>query len=156
MKNEFTSESVTCGHPDKVCDQIADRILDSLLEQDGNSRVACEVTCARDFIHIFGEVTSSAHIDYDAIARRVISEIGYTRSGQGFDADTCRIRVDLHEQSPDIARGIDRRMSSERMNSGAGDQGIWAPTARKLMESNPKQKIGEKGKLRDSVRISSL
>ena len=147
MKNEFTSESVTCGHPDKVCDQIADRILDSLLEQEGNSRVACEVTCARDFIHIFGEVTSSAHIDYDAIARRVISEIGYTRSGQGFDADTCRIRVDLHEQSPDIARGIDRRMSSERMNSGAGDQGIWAPTARKLMESNPKQKIGEKGKL---------
>ena len=86
--------------------------------EDGNSRVACEVTCVRDFIHIFGEVTSSAQIDYDAIARRVISEIGYTRSGQGFDADTCRIRVDLHEQSPDIARGIDRRLSLERMNSG--------------------------------------
>jgi len=124
VKNYFTSESITSGHPDKVCDQIADRILDNLLEQDGSSRVACEVTCATDSVHIFGEVTSSAQVDYDAVARRVIEEIGYTTPGHGFDAENCRIKVDLHEQSPDIARGIDRRTPSEVMNVGAGDQGI--------------------------------
>lgn len=100
-QNLFTSESVTCGHPDKVCDQIADRVLDSLLEQDPASRVACEVTCVTDAVHIFGEVTTQAQVDYDAVARQVIREIGYTNPGVGFDADTCGIRVDLHEQSPD-------------------------------------------------------
>ncbi len=124
VKNEFTSESVTSGHPDKVCDQIADRILDCLLEQDPRSRAACEVTCATNSVHIFGEVTSSAEVDYDAAARQVIEEIGYTTPGHGFDAETCKIQVDLHEQSPDIARGIDRRTQSEMINSGAGDQGI--------------------------------
>ena len=124
QRNSFTSESVTCGHPDKVCDQIADKILDSLLEQDPHSRVACEVTCATDSVHIFGEVTTSAEIDYDSAARRVIREIGYTTPGQGFDAETCKIQVDLHKQSPDIARGIDRRNLAERLNSGAGDQGL--------------------------------
>lgn len=124
VKNYFTSESVTSGHPDKVCDQIADRILDGLLEQDPYSRVACEVTCATDSIHIFGEVTTTAKLDYAAAARRVIEEIGYTAPGVGFDSETCRIQVDLHEQSPDIARGIDRRTEAEIMNSGAGDQGM--------------------------------
>ena len=123
-KNIFTSESVTCGHPDKVCDQIADRILDGLLEQDPRSRVACEVTCASNSVHIFGEVTTTAELDYAAAARRVIREIGYTTPGQGFDAETCEILIDLHEQSPDIARGIDRRTQSEVMNSGAGVQGM--------------------------------
>ena len=123
-RNNFTSESVTCGHPDKVCDQIADRILDALLEQDPQSRVACEVTCATDAVHIFGEVTTKAEVDYAALARRVIEEIGYTEPNRGFDAETCQIRVELHEQSPDIARGIDRRTEAERINSGAGDQGI--------------------------------
>ena len=124
FKNYFTSESVTCGHPDKVCDQIADRILDSLLEQDPHSRVACEVTCATNSVHIFGEVTTTAELDYATVARRVISEIGYTTPEQGFDAETCKIQIDLHEQSPDIARGIDRMTQSEIMNSGAGDQGM--------------------------------
>ena len=124
VKNYFTSESVTCGHPDKVCDQIADRILDGLLEQDPRSRVACEVTCATNSVHIFGEVTTTAELDYAAAARRVIREIGYTTPGQGFDAQSCNILVDLHEQSPDIARGIDRRTQSELLNSGAGDQGM--------------------------------
>ncbi|MGN1004730.1 MAG: methionine adenosyltransferase [Oscillospiraceae bacterium] len=124
MKNYFTSESVTCGHPDKVCDQIADRILDRLLEQDPRSRVACEVTCATDAVHIFGEVTTAARVDYADAARRVLEEIGYTTPGRGFDAETCRVQVDLHEQSPDIARGIDRRTPAELLNSGAGDQGI--------------------------------
>ena len=124
VKNYFTSESVTCGHPDKVCDQIADRILEGLLEQDPRSRVACEVTCATNSVHIFGEVTTTAELDYAAAARRVIREIGYTTPGQGFDAESCKIQVDLHEQSPDIARGIDRRTQSELLNSGAGDQGM--------------------------------
>lgn len=123
-KNYFTSESVTCGHPDKVCDQIADRILDSLLEQDPHSRVACEVTCATDSVHIFGEVTTTAELDYADTARRVIKEIGYTTPNQGFDAESCHIQVNLHAQSPDIARGIDRRTQAEIMNSGAGDQGM--------------------------------
>lgn len=123
-RNNFTSESVTCGHPDKVCDQIADKVLDTLLKQDPQSRVACEVTCATDSVHIFGEVTTRADADYAETACRVIREIGYTVPDQGFDAETCRIQVDLHKQSPDIARGIDRRTQAERMNSGAGDQGI--------------------------------
>ena len=124
MKTYFTSESVTCGHPDKVCDQIADRILDKLLAQDPDSRVACEVTCAAEQVHIFGEVTTRAQADYAAIARAVIEEIGYTAPGHGFDAASCAVRVDLHEQSPDIARGISRNRESERADSGAGDQGI--------------------------------
>lgn len=124
MNTYFTSESVTCGHPDKVCDQIADRILDAMLMQDPQSRSACEVTCATDQVHIFGEVTTTAKVDYEAIAQRAIAEIGYTAPGRGFDAKTCRIDVDLHEQSPDIAMGITRRIKAEELNSGAGDQGM--------------------------------
>ena len=124
MNTYFTSESVTCGHPDKVCDQIADRILDELLAQDPGTRSACEVTCTTDQVHIFGEVTTEADVDYAAAARKVISEIGYTAPGRGFDAETCRVQVDLHEQSPDIAMGITRRLKAEELNSGAGDQGM--------------------------------
>ena len=124
VKKLFTSESVTCGHPDKVCDQIADRILDELLSQDPESHVACEVTCATDEVHIFGEVTTNAAIDYEEIARQVISQIGYTEKGQGFDAESCTIRVTIHEQSPDIARGICRATEAEQLDNGAGDQGM--------------------------------
>lgn len=120
----FTSESVTCGHPDKVCDQVADRILDALLAQDPDSHVACEVTCAEEKMHIFGEISSEAEVDYRAIAREVISEIGYTQPGHGFDAQTCEITVDIHRQSPDIARGIARSREAERLDAGAGDQGM--------------------------------
>ena len=120
----FTSESVTCGHPDKICDQIADRILDELLRQDPRSRVACEVTCAENQLHIFGEVTSAAEIDYHTIARQVIAEIGYIQPECGFDADTCAIMVDLHHQSPDIAQGITRSRETEELDAGAGDQGM--------------------------------
>lgn len=124
MTSYFTSESVTCGHPDKVCDCIADRILDEILAQDSLAHVACEVTCATDQVHIFGEVTTSAKVDYASIARRVIAETGYLEHGTGFDADTCSIQVDLHEQSPDIARGIRRRTPEEELDNGAGDQGM--------------------------------
>ncbi len=124
MNQIFTSESVTCGHPDKVCDQIADGILDELLKQDPESRCACEVTCTTNQVHIFGEVTTAAKISYEDVARRVIAEIGYTKSGRGFDADSCNIRVDIHEQSPDISMGIKRRGESNELNNGAGDQGI--------------------------------
>ncbi len=121
----FTSESITRGHPDKVCDQIADRLLDAILCEDPKAHVACEVTACTDEVHIFGEISTTAHVNYEEIARQSISEIGYTQRGRGFDAESCRIKVDLHHQSPDIARGINRRGGAEdRLNAGAGDQGM--------------------------------
>ena len=135
VKKLFTSESVTCGHPDKVCDQIADRILDELLSQDPESHVACEVTCATDEVHIFGEVTTKAAVDYEDIARQVISQVGYTEKGQGFDAESCTIRVTIHEQSPDIARGICRATEAEQLDNGAGDQGMMFGYACRETES---------------------
>lgn len=121
MTTFFTSESVTEGHPDKVCDQIADAILDALLEKDPHSHVACEVTAITDEVHIFGEITSAARVDYEAIARQVIRRIGYTKPGHGFDADSCRITVDVHQQSPDINMGVEK---ADVMENGAGDQGM--------------------------------
>ena len=126
MKNFFTSESVTCGHPDKVCDQIADKVLDTVLTQDPEAHVACETTCTTNQVHIFGEISSDMRLDEDIsdIARRVIEKIGYTELRRGFDASTCDIRIDLDEQSPDIAMGIRRQTPSEIINNGAGDQGM--------------------------------
>ncbi len=121
MKTYFTSESVTRGHPDKVCDQIADRILDSILEQDCNARIACEVTAVTDKVHLMGEITTTANIDFEKITRETIRDIGYVEKNTGFDADSCQIEIDIHEQSSDIAMGIDR---TEILDSGAGDQGM--------------------------------
>ncbi|WP_304263444.1 methionine adenosyltransferase [Kallipyga massiliensis] len=121
MRTFFTSESVSEGHPDKVCDQIADAILDAHLSQDPNAHVACEVTATVDRLHIMGEVTSRASVDYDAIARKQIRRIGYTIPGIGFDADSCQITVDVHDQSPDIAMGVTKASEEE---NGAGDQGM--------------------------------
>ena len=121
MKTYFTSESVTCGHPDKVCDQIADAILDALLAQDPMSHVACEVTAITDAVHIFGEITTTAKVNYEQIARDTIRKIGYPEPGHGFDAETCKITVDLHEQSPDINMGVSREIEED---AGAGDQGM--------------------------------
>ena len=121
MKTILTSESVTCGHPDKVCDQISDAILDAILAQDPEAHVACEVTAWTDNVNIMGEVTAAAHPDYEAIARRVIRDIGYDKPGVGFDAGSCRIHVNLHTQSPDIAQGVDHKAQED---TGAGDQGM--------------------------------
>ena len=121
MKTYFTSESVTCGHPDKVCDQIADAVLDDILANDPDAHVACEVTACTGEVHLMGEITSSYVPDYEAIARKVIAEIGYTVPDVGFDTENVRIRVSIHTQSPDIARGVDRGSPEE---AGAGDQGM--------------------------------
>ena len=122
MKKLITSEAVTIGHPDKVCDQIADAILDSLLEQDPLSRCACEVTAAPKRVHIMGEITTRADVDYADIARKVIRDIGYTRTEYGFD-DSVRIDVSIHEQSSDIAMGVESP-SKDGLVTGAGDQGM--------------------------------
>ena len=121
MKTILTSESVTCGHPDKVCDQISDAILDAILAQDPEAHVACEVTAWTDNVNIMGEVTAAAHPDYEAVARRVIRDIGYDKPGVGFDANSCRVSVNLHTQSPDIAQGVDHKSQED---TGAGDQGM--------------------------------
>ena len=125
-KYYFTSESVTEGHPDKVCDQISDKILDELIKQDKFSRCACEVTVEPGAVHIMGEITTKATVNYEAVAREVIRSIGYTDDTLGF-SDKCEITCSLHEQSPDIALGVDKSMEGKENNTddiGAGDQGM--------------------------------
>lgn len=125
-KYYFTSESVTEGHPDKICDLISDHVLDSLLAQDPMSRCACETTAEPGAVHIMGEITTTADVDYEAIARSVIAEIGYTKDEYGF-TDRCKVTCSLHTQSPDIAMGVDRSLEAKQADSqdiGAGDQGM--------------------------------
>ncbi len=128
----FTSESVTEGHPDKMCDQISDAILDALLEKDPMSRVACETAVTTGLVMVMGEVTTNAYVDIQKIVRDTVSEIGYTRAKYGFDATTCGVIVSLDEQSQDIALGVDKaleakenKMTDEELEAiGAGDQGM--------------------------------
>ena len=123
----FTSESVTEGHPDKICDQISDAILDALLEKDPNSRVACEVTASTGLVHIMGEITTEGYVDFQKIVRDVVRDIGYTRAKYGFDADTCAVLSNVDEQSPDIAMGVDDALETRTQDAneiGAGDQGM--------------------------------
>lgn len=127
MKKLFTSESVTEGHPDKVCDLISDSVLDAMLEQDPNSRVACETCANGNFVLVMGEVTTNAKVDVESIVRKAIREIGYTKEEYGFNADTCEVKVMLKKQSSDIALGVDSSMEEklgEDLGEGAGDQGI--------------------------------
>lgn len=128
----FTSESVTEGHPDKICDQISDAVLDALLEQDPMSRVACETAITTGLVLVMGEITTQGYVDIQKIVRDTVKEIGYTRGKYGFDADTCGVIVSLDEQSSDIAMGVDKaleakenKMSDEEIEAiGAGDQGM--------------------------------
>lgn len=128
----LTSESVTEGHPDKICDQISDAILDCMLELDPKARVACETATTTGLVVVLGEVTVEGYVDIQAVVRRVITEIGYTHSDYGFDANTCGVIVALHSQSPDIAQGVDKaletrngEMTEEEVDGvGAGDQGM--------------------------------
>ncbi|WP_418668531.1 methionine adenosyltransferase [Allofournierella sp.] len=117
-KRYFTSESVTEGHPDKICDQISDAVLDAILEQDPGARVACETTCSTGLVHVMGEITTNCYVDIQSIVRQVVRDIGYTRAKYGFDADTCAVLTNIDEQSPDIALGTNDAVG------GAGDQGM--------------------------------
>ncbi len=132
MSYLFTSESVTEGHPDKICDQVSDAILDAMLEQDPMSRVACETLTNTGFIMVMGEITTKANVDIPAIVRKTVTDIGYDNSNYGFDGNTCAVMVSLDKQSPDIAMGVDKaleakenQMSDEEIDAiGAGDQGM--------------------------------
>ena len=125
----FTSESVTEGHPDKICDQISDAILDAILEKDPMGRVACETTASTGLVHIMGEISTECYVDIPRIAREVIRDIGYDRAKYGFDCDTCGIITNIDEQSADIAMGVDKSLEAKDAGSteddnGAGDQGM--------------------------------
>ena len=126
----FTSESVTEGHPDKICDKISDSILDAMLEQDPMSRVACETCCTTGLVMVMGEITTNAKIDIQQIVRDTVREIGYDRAKYGFDSDSCAVISSIHQQSPDIALGVDRSLEAkngeitDEFDTGAGDQGL--------------------------------
>ena len=128
-KHLFTSESVTEGHPDKICDQISDAVLDAIFERDPNGRVACETTASTGLIHIMGEITTSCYVDIPKIAREVIRDIGYDNATYGFDCNTCAVITNIDEQSGDIALGVDKSLESkeaghDELDNGAGDQGM--------------------------------
>ena len=128
MKKLFTSESVTEGHPDKLCDYISDSILDSYLKEDKNARVACETVAGKGEIYITGEITSTANVDIEKVVRDTIKEVGYENSEYDIDYKTCSIRINLSKQSPDIAQGVDKSLEDKEgeniESEGAGDQGI--------------------------------
>ena len=129
-KKLFTSESVTEGHPDKICDQISDAVLDAMLAQDPQARVACETTVTTGLVHVMGEITTSCYVDIPKIARDVVRDIGYDRAKFGFDCDTCAVLTSIDEQSPDIAMGVDKCLEAKEgeqddgLDNGAGDQGM--------------------------------
>ena len=126
----FSSESVTEGHPDKICDQISDAVLDAILSQDPVARVACETTVTTGMVFVMGEITTNCYVDIQSIARETVRDIGYDRAKYGFDCDTCAVLTSIHEQSPDIALGVDESLEhksgnlEEEFNIGAGDQGM--------------------------------
>ena len=129
-KRLFTSESVTEWHPDKICDQISDAVLDAILAQDPAARVACETTVTTGLVHVMGEITTSCYVDIPKIARDVVRDIGYDRAKFGFDCDTCAVLTSIDEQSPDIAMGVDKCLEAKEgeqddgLDNGAGDQGM--------------------------------
>ena len=129
-KRLFTSESVTEGHPDKICDQISDAVLDAIIKEDPMARVACETTVTTGLVHVMGEITTSCYVDIPKVVRQVVREIGYDRAKFGFDCDTCAVITSIDEQSPDIAMGVDKCLEARQgdqndgLDDGAGDQGM--------------------------------
>ena len=129
-KRLFTSESVTEGHPDKICDQISDAVLDAIIENDPMARVACETTVTTGLVHVMGEITTSCYVDIPKLVREVVRDIGYDRAKFGFDCDTCAVLTSIDEQSPDIAQGVDQCLEAREgeqndgLDAGAGDQGM--------------------------------
>ena len=129
-KRLFTSESVTEGHPDKICDQISDAVLDAILAEDPAARVACETTVTTGLVHAMGEITTSCYVDIPKLVREVVRDIGYDRAKFGFDCDTCAVLTSIDEQSPDIAQGVDQCLEAREgeqddgLDAGAGDQGM--------------------------------
>jgi S-adenosylmethionine synthetase len=129
-KRLFTSESVTEGHPDKICDQISDAVLDAIIAKDPQARVACETTATTGLIHVMGEITTSCYVDIPKVARQVVGEIGYNRAKYGFDCNTCAVITSIDEQSGDIAMGVDKCLEAKEgtqddgLDNGAGDQGM--------------------------------
>lgn len=129
-KRLFTSESVTEGHPDKICDQVSDGILDAILAKDPQARVACETATTTGIVFVMGEITTSAYVDIEAVVRDTLREIGYNRTKFGFDSETCSVITSIHGQSPDIALGVDKAYEAKkgeddsRFDTGAGDQGM--------------------------------
>ena len=126
MKRLFTSESVTRGHPDKMCDQISDAVLDAILAQDPMARVACEAVVTTGLVFVTGEITTECYVDVENIVRETVRDIGYTRAKYGFDCDSCAVILSLHDQSPDIAKGVDMAFEANAITDviGAGDQGM--------------------------------
>ena len=127
MKKLFTSESVTEGHPDKICDQISDAVLDAILRQDPMARVACECCTCTGLVMVMGEITTDCYVNIDEIARNTLNRIGYNRAKYGFDAESCSVITSLHGQSPDIAQGVDSALETrdtDNLDIGAGDQGM--------------------------------
>jgi len=162
MRRFFTSESVSQGHPDKVCDQISDAILDAMLEQDPDSRVACETMVTTGLVVVAGEITSKAVVDIQGVVRKTIREIGYTDSSLGFDADSCGILVSVHQQSPDISQGVSEGQGLH-VEQGAGDQGIMfgyacdeTPTLMPLAIHYAHRLVEELVKARESKSIPYL
>ena len=133
----FTSESVTEGHPDKICDQVSDAILDAILAQDPNGRVACECTVTTGVVNVMGEITTDCYVDIPKVVRQTVREIGYDRAKYGFDCETCAVITNIDEQSADIALGVDQSLESKEagdsaLDNGAGDQGMmFGPATRR-------------------------
>ena len=127
MRTVFTSESVTEGHPDKLCDQVSDAVLDAILAQDPNARVACETCATTGLVQVMGEITTTARVQIDEIARQVVNDIGYNHGDMCFDGNSCAVLTAVHAQSPDIAMGVDNALETrdgEESSTGAGDQGM--------------------------------
>ena len=141
----LTSESVTEGHPDKLCDQVSDAILDAMLKQDPQSRVACETATTTGTIWVFGEVSTEAYVDIESIVRGVVRRIGYTGSEMGFDAETCGVLTSINDQSPDIAQGVNQALEARETAgeadpydlAGAGDQGMMIGFASARADAGP-------------------